>query len=61
MLLLDVTEAHVNLLAGQAVVKLRPGSIIGPRDVMEAVEDAGFEVELWQEDTGDDASAQLHM
>lgn len=56
-----MTEAHVNLLAGQAVVKLRPGSSIGPRDVMEAVEDAGFEVELWQEDTGDDASAQLHM
>lgn len=53
-----VLEATVNFATGQAVVKYEP-DCVGPRDMLEAVEDAGYEADVWRGDADDSASA-LH-
>ncbi|EFJ40283.1 hypothetical protein VOLCADRAFT_108247 [Volvox carteri f. nagariensis] len=58
--LAGVTEASVNLLAGQALVKYDPRVVGGPRELIEAVEEAGYGAALWKEGE-DDAGAALHV
>ncbi|KAG2427556.1 hypothetical protein HXX76_012210 [Chlamydomonas incerta] len=55
-----VAEASVNLLAGQAAVKYDPGVLGGPRELIEAVEEAGYGAALWKEGD-DDAGGALHV
>ncbi|GIL59385.1 hypothetical protein Vafri_14257 [Volvox africanus] len=55
-----VTEASINLLAGQALVKYDPRVIGGPRELIEAVEEAGYRAALWKEGE-DDAGGALHI
>ncbi|KAG2488440.1 hypothetical protein HYH03_012947 [Edaphochlamys debaryana] len=54
-----VSEASVNLLAGQALVKYDPRVVGGPRELIEAVEEAGYGAALWKEGD-DDAGGTLH-
>ncbi|GLI70162.1 hypothetical protein VaNZ11_014785 [Volvox africanus] len=55
-----VTEASVNLLGGQALVKYDPRVNGGPRELIEAVEEAGYGAALWKEGE-DDAGGALHI
>ncbi|KXZ49717.1 hypothetical protein GPECTOR_20g574 [Gonium pectorale] len=54
-----VAEVAVNLLSGQATVKYDPRVLAGPRELIEAVEEAGYGAALWKEGD-DDAGATLH-
>ncbi|GFR40300.1 hypothetical protein Agub_g482 [Astrephomene gubernaculifera] len=54
-----VREASVNLMANQALIKYDPRVLGGPRELVEAVEEAGYGAALWKEGE-DDAGGVLH-
>ncbi|GAX75729.1 hypothetical protein CEUSTIGMA_g3172.t1 [Chlamydomonas eustigma] len=53
-----INEVQVNLVSGQVKVAHDPGAV-GPRDIIRAVENLGYEASIWKDQAADGGSA-LH-